>query len=143
MKCLRQLKKCASSRSGAAAIEFALVIPVFFILLFGIVAFGSYLAVVHSVQQLAAEAARAAVAGMSDTERNSLALAYINSNVGSYPLLVPSNLTLLNSATNASNVFQITLNYNLSSSFIYQLPSFVPGPPSTIVRSAAIQRGGY
>lgn len=143
MKGLRQLKNCVFSRSGAAAVEFALVVPIFFILLFGIIVFGSYLAVIHSVQQLAAEAARASVAGMSDTERNSLALAYINNNVGSYPLLVPSKLTLVNSATNASDVFQITLNYNLSSSFIYQLPSFVPGPPSTIVRSAAIQRGGY
>ena len=143
MKGLRQLKNYTFSRSGAAAIEFALVVPVFFVLLFGIVVFGSYLAVVHSVQQLAAEAALAAVAGMSDTERNSLALAYINSNVSSYPLLVPSSLTLNNSVTSASSVFQITLNYDLSSSFIYQLPSFVPSPPKTIIRSAAIQRGGY
>jgi hypothetical protein len=36
----------------------------------------------------------------------------------------------------------VTLNYNAAGNFIYKLP-FVPAPASTIVRSAAIQYGGF
>jgi Flp pilus assembly protein TadG len=45
-------------RRGASAVEFAIVFPLFLFALFGIVMYGAYLAVVHGVQQLAAEAAR-------------------------------------------------------------------------------------
>ncbi|RTL48366.1 MAG: pilus assembly protein [Bradyrhizobiaceae bacterium] len=129
---------------GASAVEFALLLPVFMAIIFGIVVFGSYLAMVHGVQQLAAEAARSSVAGLSETERSSLANGYVTSNVGSYPLIAPGRITV-NAATSPTdaNVFVVTVNYDASGSFIYSLPSFVPAPPTTIVRSAAIPRGGY
>ncbi|MGI1715334.1 TadE/TadG family type IV pilus assembly protein, partial [Escherichia coli] len=75
-------------RSGASAVEFALMLPLFLAFIFGIIVFGSYLAMVHGVQQLAAEAARSSIAGMTDTERNSLATNYVTANVSTYPLLV-------------------------------------------------------
>ena len=131
------------AQGGASAVEFALMLPLFLAFIFGIVVFGSYLAMVHGVQQLAAEAARSSVAGMTDTERNSLATSYVAANASTYPLLVPGNLTVsaAPSAGNA-NVYVVTVNYNAAGNFIYHLP-FVPAPPSTIVRSAAIQYGGF
>ena len=60
-----------------------MVLPVFLTIVFGIVVFGSYLAVIHGVQQLAAEAARSSVAGMSETERGTLAKSYVSANAGS------------------------------------------------------------
>ncbi|KJC61540.1 pilus assembly protein TadE [Bradyrhizobium sp. LTSPM299] len=130
-------------RSGASAVEFALLLPLFLAFIFGIVVFGSYLAMVHGVQQLAAEAARSSIAGMTDTERNSLATSYVAANASTYPLLIPAKLSVsaAPSAANA-NVYVVTVNYNASGNFIYSLP-FVPAPPSTIVRSAAIQYGGF
>ena len=130
-------------RRGATAVEFALMLPVFLTLIFGIVVFGSYLTMVHGVQQLAAEAARSSVAGMTNTERNSLATSYVTANAPTYPLLVANNLTV-NAAPSAAdpNVYVVTVNYNAASSFIFALP-FVPSPPSTIVRSAAIPYGGF
>ena len=86
-----QLIRC---RSGASAVEFSLTFPLFLIVIFGIVVFGAYLAMVHGVQQLAAEAARSSVAGLSDSERNSLATSYVTSNVGTYPLLDASRITV-------------------------------------------------
>jgi Flp pilus assembly protein TadG len=129
---------------AAAALEFAIVAPMFLMLLFGIVIFGSYLAVVHGVQQLAAEAARTSIAGLSDSERASLAQSYISTNAPSYILINPARLTVnaSASATNA-NVFVVTVSYDDSGSFIFSLPNFVPAPPTTIVASAAIPRGGY
>lgn len=141
---IQTLKKLQRAQSGASAVEFAMILPSFLLIVFGIVVFGSYLAVVHGVQQLAAEAARSSVAGLTESERSSLASSYVTSHVNSYPLITANNLTV-NAATSGSdaNVFVVTLNYNASNMFIYSLPSFVPAPPSTIVRSAAIPRGGY
>lgn len=130
-------------RRAATAVEFAMLLPVFLTLVFGIVVFGSYLAVVHGVQQLAAEAARSSVAGMSDSERSSIATSYVSANIGTYPLITPSNVSVNAATSNADpNVFVVTVSYNASGMFIYSLP-FVPAPPSTIVRSAAIPYGGF
>jgi Flp pilus assembly protein TadG len=141
---LHRLHDFRRARSGASAVEFAVVLPVFMMLVFGIVMFGAYLAMVHDVQQLAAEAARTSVAGLDETERRSLAMAYVTQNAASYPLIAPAHLSV-NAATSGTdpNVFVVTVNYDASNTFIYSLPSFVPTPPPVIMRSAAIPRGGY
>jgi len=141
---IHRLHDFRGARSGASAVEFAVVLPVFMMLVFGIVMFGAYLAVVHDVQQLAAEAARTSVAGLDETERKSLAMAYVTRNAASYPLIMPAHLSV-HAATSGTdpNVFIVTVNYDASNTFIYSLPSFVPAPPAVIVRSAAIPRGGY
>lgn len=135
---LRRLARCAR---GASAVEFAMLLPLFLVLVFGIVVFGSYLTMVHGVQQLAAEAARCSVAGLSEAERVSLAESYITANAGSYPLLQPARLSV-SAATSGSDVFVVTVNYDASGNFLLALP-FVPSPPTTIVRSAAIPFGGF
>lgn len=57
------LRKCADARRdvrGAAAVEFALILPILLILVFGIVNYGDMLSVRQSVSQAASEGARAA-----------------------------------------------------------------------------------
>ena len=137
-------RRFSRASDGASAVEFALILPVFLAIVFGIVVFGAYLAVVHGVQQLAAEAARSSVAGLSESERSQLANNYVATNAASYILIDPSHLTV-DAATSASdaNVFTVTVRYDASGMFIYSLPSFVPSPPTTVVRMAAIPRGGY
>lgn len=138
------LRTFARCKRGASAVEFALVTPLFLAMLFGILMFGSYLAVIHGVQQLAAEAARTSVAGLTDTERGDLARSYVTANAASYPLIAPAQVSV-NAAASPSdaNVFVVTVNYNASGLFIYSLPAFVPVPSSAIARTAAIPRGGY
>ena len=140
---VKHLKTFASCRHGSSAVEFAMLLPVFLTIVFGIVVFGSYLAVVHGVQQLAAEAARSSVAGMTETERSSLASTYVTNNAGTYPLILPAKLTTV-AATSSSNanVFVVTVNYDASTMFIYSLP-FVPKPATLITRSASIPYGGF
>ena len=72
MKQIR-ISKFSKNRDGAAAIEFAIITPVFLLVLFGIINYGAYLGVLNGVQQLTAEAARASIAGLSDDERLLLA----------------------------------------------------------------------
>jgi Flp pilus assembly protein TadG len=136
--CLPRFARCTRA---APAVEFAMLLPLFLVLVFGIVVFGAYLTMVHGVQQLAAEAARSSVAGLSEVERVSLAENYVTTNAGSYPLLQPRHLTV-SAATSGSDVFVVTVNYDASDNVIYTLP-FVPAPPSTIIRSAAIPFGGF
>jgi Flp pilus assembly protein TadG len=128
---------------GVSAVEFALLLPLFLVVMFGIVVFGSYLTMIHGVQQLAAEAARSSVAGVTNSERNSLATNYVVLNASTYPLLTPGNLTV-NAApsTNDANVYVVTVNYNAAGSIIFSLP-FVPPPATTIIRSASIPYGGF
>ena len=131
-------------KRAASAVEFALVMPLFLVLVFGIIAYGSYFAVVHGVQQLAAEAARSSIAGLTEAERSSLAQSYVKTNAATYPLILPAHL-VVDAASSASdgNVFVVTVNYDASAMLIYTLPTFVPLPPQKIARSAAIPRGGY
>jgi Flp pilus assembly protein TadG len=131
-------------RKATAAVEFAIIFPVFLMVLFGIISFGAYLAVVHSIQQIAAEATRAAVAGLNDSERIALATDNIASNVAAYPLISGKRLTVTKAVTDpATHNFSVTLSYDASDMFVFNLPRFVPAPPPTIVRSASIQKGGY
>jgi len=135
--------RLVNCRRASSAVEFAMVLPVFLTIVFGIVVFGSYLAVIHGVQQLAAEAARSSIAGMSETDRAARASSYVTANAGTYPLINASHLSV-SAATSGSNanVFVVTVNYDASGMFIYTLP-FVPRPPTQIARSAAIPYGGF
>lgn len=78
---------------GAVAVEFMLIAPILFALLFGIVTLGYFMGVSHSVNQLAAGAARSSVAGLDESERLSIANAYLDQAQERYPLLPDDALT--------------------------------------------------
>jgi Flp pilus assembly protein TadG len=129
--------------SGATAVEFAIMLPMFLALIFGIVVFGSYLTMVHGVQQLAAEAARTSVAGLSNAERNTLANSYVASSIADYPLLDPAKVDVVATPSGLDpNAYIVRVNYDASASFIFSLP-FVPPLPQSISRSAVIPYGGF
>jgi len=135
----RRFSRC---RWAASAVEFAMLLPLFLLMVLGIVVFGSYLAMVHGVQQLAAEAARTSVAGLNNAERDSLATGYVSAHASSYPLIASDGVTVT-TTTSGTNVFVVTVNYDASRSFIFALPALVPMPSSRIERSAAIPFGGF
>jgi Flp pilus assembly protein TadG len=126
---------------GVAAIEFALIAPVFMAILFGIIAFGVIFGTFNGVQQLAAEAARASVGGLSPNERAQLASTYVSQNVAAYVFLDPSKVQVTTSAQ--TNIFQVTVAYDMSNSFIFGLHGLVLLSSPVIKRTAAIQNGGF
>lgn len=67
----------ARSERGAAAVEFALVAPLLLFFAFTVIYFAMYLGIAHSVQQLAADAARASIAGIDDTEQVALSSDFV------------------------------------------------------------------
>ena len=64
---------------GAAAVEFALIVPVLCLLVFGIISYGLMLTVRQAVSQAANEGARAAAVTVVDAERTNEAQTAINS----------------------------------------------------------------
>jgi len=126
---------------GASAVEFAMVMPVFVLLVLGIVGFATVVSTYNGVQQLVAEAARASVAGLSDSERDRIARSYISGNAGAYPFIDPGRLQV--TTLPQPTAFQVQARYDMSDSFVFLLAPLVPLPSPVIVRSAAVQRGGY
>ena len=128
-------------RGGAAAVEFAIIGPVLVLLLIGILVYGGYFLLAHSVQQLANDAARAAVAGLSDSERQTLASATLASELPSYGFLDPREVQL--DYSDQAQVMTVQVAYDASGSPLWALNGVIPMPSSAIVRSASVQVGGF
>ena len=137
-------KSALYDRGGSTAVEFALVFPVGLIFFCGLIAYGLYFSAAHSVQQLAADAARASVGGLDDAERANIARAHIASSSGSYPFLKLNRLTVSAQPLPADPAqFQVRLAFDSGDLPIWVFSGLIPLPPKTIERTAIIARGGF
>lgn len=129
-------------QSAASAVEFALLVPVFLLLIMGALAYGIYFGAAHSVQQIAADAARYAVAGLSTNERRQLVETYISQKAGDYPLLDIRQITVSAAPkSDDANQFIVTVRYDASHLPIWNLdPNLLPS--KNIDRVASIRNGG-
>lgn len=93
------------------------------------------------MQQIAADAARTSIAGLSATERNTLVTAFIQNNAGAYVFIDPKqvNFSIGDDAADP-NQYQVTVTYNASGLPIWALP--VPMPGKTISFTSTIRLGG-
>ena len=141
---MRRVLGFRRDRGGAGAVEFALVAPVFLAILLGIVAYGSMTALGHGLQQLAGEAARASLAGITDAERAAIAQAYVSTNLGRYGVLERARLqvTAIGSAA-PENTFEVALTYDLRDLSAARLAPWLPAVGTEMRRAAVVQRGGY
>ncbi|MEI5677645.1 pilus assembly protein [Mesorhizobium sp. CGMCC 1.15528] len=130
-------------RKGTSAVEFALLAPVFIMLFLGMAAYAIYFGASHSVQQLAADAARTAIAGLSATERSTLATNFIRLNAAGYPFVDPKKVTVntRDSAADGSQ-FIVAVQYDASTLPIWKLFKGLPLPGMTISRQSTIRVGG-
>lgn len=130
-------------RNGTSAIEFAFLAPLFLLIFLGMTAYGIYFGASHSVQQIAADAARTAIAGLSETERSTLAADFINRNAGGYPFVDPGNIVLdaYGSAADG-NQFVVAVRYDARTLPIWNLLDGLPLPGMTIMRQSTIRIGG-
>lgn len=130
-------------RRGASAIEFALVAPLFLLLLLGMVAYGIYFGASHSVQQIAADAARTAIAGLNPIERNTLAAQFITRNAAGYPFVDPRHMVVdTHGSAHDANQFVVAIRYDARTLPIWNLLDRLPLPGMTIARQSTIRIGG-
>lgn len=129
------------NKHGASAVEFALIAPFMLLLVAAILAYGSLFATSLSLQQAAAETARATIAGLSDAERKTLAESKLADISGNYPLLDPAKVTFAFDEAAGSQVSRVTLSYDLTGHPAYALDKLLPLPPSPLTYSLIITDG--
>ena len=128
---------------AAAAIEFAILVPVYVMLVTGMMAYGIYFGAAHSIQQIAADAARTAIAGLTLTERNSLVGSFLDNNASGYVFIQRSDLTYaVGAKAGDPNEYTVTINYNAAALPIWNLYVPLPLPSRTISYSSSIRIGG-
>lgn len=129
---------------GTSAIEFAIIAPVFLLLIAGMLAYGIYFGAANVVQQAAAEAARASVAGLDNEERRELAAAAVASALtdDGFMKLELAQVEVTSDPA-APDVYAITVSYDASGLPIWDLGPPLPLPSSTIRRTSAIRAGGF
>lgn len=132
-----------SDRSGTSAIEFAMLAPVFILFLFGMIAYGIYFGASHSVQQIAADAARTAIAGQSAAERRTIVADFVSQNAAGYPFIDLGKLTVsAQDSTSDGNQFNVQVSYDARNLPIWNLLPDLPLPGTTIVFRSTIRVGG-
>lgn len=133
----------ARDRRGATAVEFAIVAPVFILLMLGMVAYAIYFGASHSIQQIAADAARTAVAGLDTAERRSLATRFVERNADRYAFVDVAHLNLVVEDSPADpNQFVVELSYDARDLPIWNLLADLPLPATTIAHRATVRIGG-
>jgi Flp pilus assembly protein TadG len=136
------VRRIAACDRGAAAVEFAIIAPIFILSLLTLVAYGIYLGAAHSVQQLAADAARTAVAGVTQDERIQLVNNYINASTMNDPFLDRSKITATVAVDPLNvNQFTVSIAFDAENLPIWNLYSFAL-PGKTISRFSTIRMGG-
>ena len=130
-------------RGGNAAVEFALVMPILLVLFAGISAFGIYLGAAHTLREIAAEAARASVAGVSDGERASLAQAAVQRSLASSAIFKAGSVGVsVGTSPSDATVYTVTLTYDSSVLGLKSLGKLVPLPPDVFTSTVSVRRGG-
>ncbi|MDP9591209.1 UNVERIFIED_ORG: Flp pilus assembly protein TadG [Shinella zoogloeoides] len=139
---MHALARLSNDRAGTSALEFAIIAPLFFLALFTMIAYGIYLSVTHSVQQIAADAARTAVAGLNPAERVMLVNRYLDASRFDYSFINRAKMQVV-VADDPGNPdqFTVTIAYDSSDLPIWKLFTFAL-PQEEIRRYATVRVGG-
>lgn len=121
--------------------EFALIAPFLLLLVAAILAYGTIFATSLSLQQLAAETARATIGGLNDAERESLAQAHLDAMADSYPMLDAGDLTFAFDAAAGGEQSSVTLTYDMANHPAYALEELIPLPESPLSYSMVVTDG--
>ncbi len=145
--------KRLSASDGMVALEFALIAPLFLLLVFGTMIFALYFATFVAVIHGSAEGARATIGGATDAERSQLARARVTALLTGYqPLLNPARATVTTQATVSDGrpAYRVSVAYPVSDfgfGWFYGLVNSVGGDgqsaPATVSYAVTVANGGY
>ncbi|UXM90535.1 TadE/TadG family type IV pilus assembly protein [Paenarthrobacter sp. JL.01a] len=124
--------KKTKDQAGAVAVEFALVLPIFLVLVLGIFEFGRAFNIQISLSEAAREAAR--YAAIHQAEAGYSVSAAQAAGVAAAPSvsLKPGDITVVSSGSTPCNV-TVTVSY--STTWMTGFPGLVPGIPSQLKTS--------
>jgi len=131
-------RRIAQSKAGVAMVEFALLLPIFLTLLFGILTYGHYYYLAHTLQQLANDAARATLGGLTTGERSTLAQQSVTGGIVATPFV---KTRMVVQTTDDTPFVRVSVRYDASDFPLFKT-SLVPVPDPVIQRTAAVRMGG-
>ncbi len=134
-------RRLGGDRRGASAVEFALIAPLLLALMAGIFSYGGYFWTSHTLQQLANDCARAAIAGLDDDERRSLAEAALAAGAESLALVGDGAPTL--SVSRRGETFEASVSYDGATTPFWVFEGLAPMPSKRMTRSARVRLGGF
>jgi len=126
-------------RRGTSVVEFAILLPVLAAFLYGMLAYGQYFLIAHSVQQLANDAARATVGGSNSDERRALAMNTVTDELPRLNAMPANKVTTV--IEDASGLVTVRVRFDASGIGLFKTP-LVPLPDPQIERRAVIRAGG-
>jgi len=142
-----------ASERGAVAVEFALVAPLYLLLVFGTMIFAIYFATFVAVIEGASEGARASISGLTDVERGQLARARAQSLLAAYsPMLNPARATITTLPVTAGTTpsYRVAVSYPISDfgfgwfySFMNAVSHGAQSAPQTVSYTVTVANGGY
>lgn len=121
--------KKSTDQSGAVAVEFALVLPIFLVLVLGIFEMGRAFNIQISLSEAAREAARYAAIHQSDAGYSVAAAQAAGVAAAPSVNLAPGDIAVASSGSTPCNV-TVTITY--STSWMTGFPALVPGIPSQL-----------
>lgn len=127
---------------GAVAIEFALVFVLFFMVLYGAIAYGMVFAIRHSLTQAAAEGTRAAVKDVGSVEERAALAATTAANAVSWlGALAPTPVVTSGPCpTTAYQCIQVSFTYDYAANpIVPAIPALGIILPDTIQSQATVQ----
>jgi Flp pilus assembly protein TadG len=127
------------NQRGASVVEFALLAPIFVTLLFGMLGYGQYFFLSHSLQQIANNVARATIAGLTTAERTSIAKEAVTREGEAQGSLIATRLA--SSVSDVNGYTTVTVRYDASNIALLRT-GLLPVPAATIERRALIRNGG-
>lgn len=126
--------------AGVAAVEFALVAPLFFVLVLGTMVYGIYFATWIAVTQIASDSARAAIAGLSTGEQNTIANATFNAEIAAFAPLLSSTRASISTSVPVAGRFAVTVSYDFSS-FGFASLTLLPVPATRPSVTVTVSNG--
>jgi Flp pilus assembly protein TadG len=128
--------RLARSERAAAMVEMALVLPLFLALLMGILVYGQYFLLAHSVQQAANDGARAAIVGLDAADRSAIATRAVDRSMQAIAGFTPATRSVAVSET--SDAVTVAVTYNVPATSLIG-SSFVPSPGNVIRARATFE----
>jgi Flp pilus assembly protein TadG len=139
----RRARSLRSCRCGGAAVEFALVMPLLLALLAGVGVLGICLGAAHNLRLLAAEAARASVAGTTDAERAALARGTIDRSLSSGAMFRPGSVAVqVGADADDADLYTVTVTLDAGSLGLNAFSRLLPLLPNLMRSTVSVRRGG-
>lgn len=140
----RRLRELIACDRGMAALEFVFLAPALLMLAFAIVIYSIYFTALMGVREAAAEGARAAVAGLSGSERATLARDRAQAVVDTHGALLGRGAApVISTSALGSEGFSVTVSYDMSASPVMRYGSFVPLPSRDVSATVTVNNGSY